>query len=160
MLRLEKVTRKNIWEVITLSVDETQKQFVATNTESLLEAYLTLDLGASVYLFCIYDDNVLVGFVMIGYDTDQEWEDCPSIAKGNYSIWRYMIDHRYQGNGYGKKGLKLALDFIQTSPCGKAEYCWLSYEPENTVAHALYQSLGFEENGEKDGNEIVMVKKL
>jgi diamine N-acetyltransferase len=56
-----------------------------------------------------------------------------------------MIDNKYQRNGYGKKALKLALDFIKTYPCGDADCCWLSYEPENDVARKLYQSFGFVE---------------
>ena len=71
-----------------------------------------------------------------------------------------MIDKRYQGRGYGREALKLALDFIRTWPCGKAEFCWISYEPENEMAGKLYASLGFEETGEMDGNEIVAVLKL
>jgi len=55
---------------------------------------------------------------------------------------------------------KLAFDFIRTWPCGKAEYCSLSCEPENEVARGLYRSLGFMENGEMDGDEIVAVLKL
>ena len=42
----------------------------------------------------------------------------------------------------------------------KAEYCWLSYEPDNDVARQLYRSFGFEETGEMDGDEIVAVLKL
>ena len=38
--------------------------------------------------------------------------------------------------------------------------CSLSYEPENAVARELYRSLGFIENGEMDGDEIVAVLKL
>ena len=53
-----------------------------------------------------------------------------------------------------------ALDYIRTFPCGSAEYCWLSYEPENKAAKALYNSFGFVENGETDGEEIVAVLKL
>ena len=56
--------------------------------------------------------------------------------------------------------MKLALDFIRTWPCGKAEFCWISYEPENEIARKLYASLGFEETGEMDGDEIVAVLKL
>ena len=54
-----------------------------------------------------------------------------------------MIDKKYQGNGYGKEAMKLAIDFIKTYPSGKTDYCWLSYEPENEVARKLYLSLGF-----------------
>ena len=71
-----------------------------------------------------------------------------------------MIDKRYQNKGYGKKAMQLALDYIKTFPCGKAEYCWLSYEPENQVAKKLYESFGFEETGDMDGEEIIAKLKL
>ena len=41
-----------------------------------------------------------------------------------------------------------------------ANFCWLSYEPENTVAKSLYASFGFVETGEKDGEEQIAVLKL
>ena len=71
-----------------------------------------------------------------------------------------MIDQKYQGKGYGRKALGLALDFIRTFPCGIADYCWLSYEPVNKAAAQLYRSVGFSENGEKCGDENVAVLKL
>ena len=61
---------------------------------------------------------------------------------------------------YGRKAIELALEFIKTFPCGRAEYCWLSYEPDNKVAKNLYESFGFEETGEMDGEEIIAVLKL
>ena len=84
----------------------------------------------------------------------------PEILMNNYSIWRLMIDKRFQGRGYGREAIGLALDFIRTWPCGEAAYCALSYEPENEVGAKLYHSLGFAENGEMDGDEIVAVLKL
>jgi diamine N-acetyltransferase len=71
-----------------------------------------------------------------------------------------MIDKGFQHKGYGKKAVELALDFIRTFPCGMAEYCWLSYEPENVVAKNLYASYGFIENGDMDGEEVISVLKL
>ena len=56
--------------------------------------------------------------------------------------------------------MELALDFIRTFPCGKAEYCYLSYEPENEIAKKLYAQYGFTENGEMDDEEVVAVLKL
>ena len=56
--------------------------------------------------------------------------------------------------------MKLALDYIKTFPCGEAEYCWLSYEPENTVAAGLYHSFGFSETGEMDGKELIAKLRL
>lgn len=71
-----------------------------------------------------------------------------------------MIDKNYQNKGYGKEAVRLALEFIKTFPCGKAEYCWLSYEPENQIASQLYHSFGFIETGETDGEELIAILKL
>lgn len=98
--------------------------------------------------------------MMIGYDKDDYWKDAPAIAEGNYNLWRLMIDKNYQNRGYGKQAVELALRFIRTFPCGKADFCWLSYEPENAVAKSLYASFGFIETGEKDGEEQIAVLKL
>ena len=43
---------------------------------------------------------------------------------------------------------------------GKAERCWLSYEPENAAARTLYQSFGFRETGEMDGREVISALSL
>ena len=160
MLRLEKVTGKNVWELLKLQVSEDQKTFVADNDISIIEAYTTISGNGYAFPFGIYEGDTLVGFLMIGYDTDDYWDDAPAIAKGNYNLWRLMIDQAYQGNGYGKEAVKLALGYIKTFPCGAADYCWLSYEPENQVAAKLYRSFGFEETGDMDGEELIAVLKL
>ena len=87
-------------------------------------------------------------------------EEVPEVLKDNYSLWRLMIDEKYQKKGYGKEAVRLALDFIRTWPCGEAEYCVLSYEPENEVAQKLYHSFGFIETGEMEGDELIAVLKL
>ena len=160
MLRLEKVTGKNVWELLKLQVSEDQKTFVADNDISMIEAYTTISGNGYAFPFGIYDGDTPVGFLMIGYDTDDYWDDAPAIAKGNYNLWRLMIDQAYQGKGYGKEAVKLALGYIKTFPCGAADYCWLSYEPENQVAAKLYRSFGFEETGDMDGEELIAVLKL
>ncbi|MBR0464142.1 MAG: GNAT family N-acetyltransferase [Clostridia bacterium] len=160
MLHLEKVTGKNVWDLLKLEVSETQKTFVAPNEVSMIEAYTAITGNGHAFPFGIYDDDMPVGFLMIGFDVDDYWEDAPEIAKGNYNLWRLMIDKTCQGRGYGKEAVQLALDFIRTLPCGEAAFCWLSYEPENKAARRLYQSFGFEETGEMDGEEIIAVLKL
>ncbi len=159
MIKLQKIDSENIWKVINLSVRDSQKHFVASNTDSILEAYVAIIEGQVALPFAIYDDDLLVGFVMFGYGSSEDADE-PSIAYGNYLMWRFMIDQKFQGKGYGKEALKASLDYIRTHPCGSAEYCWLSYEPENTAARSLYASMGFQENGETCGDEIVAVLKL
>ena len=96
---------------------------------------------------------------MIGYGTIGD-EDEPCIADGNYCIWRFMIDRNYQGKGLGKKTMEAVLDYIMTFPCKEADYCWLSYEPENTRARDLYRRCGFAETGELCEDEIIAVYDL
>ncbi|MBQ9467611.1 MAG: GNAT family N-acetyltransferase [Clostridia bacterium] len=164
MLRLVKIDHKNVWDVIDLKVFRSQKSFVAPNDISIVTAYAAQGSGCSAFPFGIYDNEKPVGFLMVGFNEAVMYEPFdvkpPKILENNYSVWRLMIDKKYQGRGYGREALRLALDFIRTWPCGKAEYCALSYEPENEAAAKLYRSMGFAENGEMDSDEIVAVLKL
>ena len=160
MIHLEKINGENVWDILKLKVSDSQKSFVAGNDISIIEAYTTITSNGYAFPFGIYEDKHPVGFVMIGYGKDDYWKDAPAIAEGNYNLWRLMIDKNYQNRGYGKKAVELALRFIRTFPCGKADSCWLSYEPENTIAKSLYASFGFIETGEKDGEEQIAVLKL
>ena len=160
MLELKKINRKNVADILKLEVFDNQKSFVATNNSSIIEAYIAITENNDVFTFGIYNDDTPVGFLMIGFDVNSDDEGAPKIAKGNYNICRLMIDKKFQGRGFGKKAMDLALEFINTFPCGTAKYCWLSYESENDIARELYKSVGFVETDEKDGDEIVAVLKL
>ena len=156
-MELRKITFDNLYNIASLSVAEDQKSFVASNCESLMEAYVAVSNDEVALPFGIFDGDTPVGFIMFGYGA-ADYDDEPEVADGNYCIWRLMIDQKYQNKGYGREAMKLALAYLETEPCGKASACWLSYEPENTKAKALYKSFGFVENGEMSGNEIVAVR--
>ena len=42
MLHLEKINRKNVWEITKLHVSESQKGFVAANDASIVETYTAI----------------------------------------------------------------------------------------------------------------------
>ncbi|MBE5805043.1 MAG: GNAT family N-acetyltransferase [Clostridiales bacterium] len=157
MIELRKIDLSNVWQITSLSVREDQQSFVAGNGYSMIEAFATRESGYAALLFGLYMQDEAVGFVMFGYDY---MEGDPEVAKGNYVLVRFMIDQHYQGRGLGKAALESCLAYLRTFPCGPAQKVWLSYEPENTVAKALYTSAGFRENGEMCGGEIVAVKTL
>jgi len=157
MLKLKKINRKNVADILNLEVFDNQKSFVATNNSSIIEAYIAIIENNHVFTFGIYNDDTPVGFLMIGFDVNSDDEGAPKITKGNYNIWRIMIDKKFQGKGFGKKAMELALEFINTFPCGTAKNCWLSYESDNDVARQLYKSVGFVETDEKNGDEIVAI---
>lgn len=169
-ITLEKITYHNYIKTIWgLRVSRKQKNFVASNVSSLAEAYVAITNGEVALPFAICKNGKPIGFLMIGYggnDEDLNGEDPEFIkmVKNSYCLWRLMIDKRYQGRGYGRKAMELALDYMRTLPCGKADNIWLSYEPENEVAKKLYASFGFVEQpqwykGNKD-EEIPALLRL
>ncbi len=160
-IRLEKITWDNYYKICKLRVTKKQDDYVARNTWSLIHAYLALSGGRTVpYPFGIYRGKKPIGFVMIGYNGYDEGD--PEYFKDTYFIWRFMIDKRYQGKGYGRQAFQLALDFVRTFPCGPSDLCWLSYAPENEAAKKLYASFGFAEDPAhyKEGEEMPAILKL
>ena len=155
-IHLEKVTWENYRKILKLRVHKEQKNFVATNKVSLVHAFLSSSAGIPVYAFGIYKGKTPVGFLQLNYSNDwsayesERWlqsaEHKRFEGKYYYYIWRFMIDKKYQGKGYGKQAFQRALEFIRAKPAGEAEYIALSYEPENVVAKSLYRSFGFEEH--------------
>jgi diamine N-acetyltransferase len=70
-----------------------------------------------------------------------------------YYLWRYMIDERYQGRGFGRAALALVVDHVRTLP-GATELL-VSWVPEPGGPEPFYRGLGFEPTGEVDGDEVV-----
>jgi len=127
--------------------------------DSIVEAYVTVAGGGTALPFGIFEDALPIGFVMFGYSFVEE-NEIRGVHGNTYSIWRFMIDERYQGKGYGKKAMQLAIDYIRTFPKGPSEYIYLSYEPDNTGAAALYHSFGFVETGDLDEGEVIAIRGI
>lgn len=161
-VHLEKLLWDTCDKVTRLRVKKEQKSFVAPNEDSLIDAYFAItEEGMKVFTFGIYYGKKPIGFLMVAYD-------CPwavqyyGLPEKFYYIWRFMIDKKFQGQGFGKEALRLAIEFIKTFPAGESEACWLSYEPENVGARALYLKMGFVERLDlhKEDMEIPAVLKL
>ncbi|MBU5484398.1 GNAT family N-acetyltransferase [Clostridium sp. MSJ-11] len=151
MVELRKITFDNFDECIKLEPKEEQKSYVASNIRSLAEAYVALTNNDCIPMpYAIYDNDIMVGFIMLSYNEADESND-----ENTYWVCRLMIDKGYQGKGYSKEAMVKALELIKTFPHGKASEVYLSYEPENEVAKAIYTSLGFVETGEIQDGELV-----
>ena len=135
---------------------------MASNALSLAHAYVALSNNQAVFPFGIYLGDKPIGFIMMGFDAHFLGDEDPDILKKQYFIWRFMIDKRYQGKGYGKQAFMLAVDFVKTFPVGPSKLCWVSYEPANVVARNLYASCGFVEapGYYKEGEEMPAILTL
>ena len=133
-VHLRKVTRDNFRECLNLQVAESQKDLVATTTQSLAEAYVDPNLfPLAIYdvAACGYEkpEISMIGFTMY------------EIFAGVGFIMRLMIDKKYQGQGYGRATMIEVIRRLKLSP--DVEVIATSYRKENEVAAKLYQSLGF-----------------
>lgn len=141
MIIFKEITNANIWKVCLLEPFENQKDFVAENMQSLAEAYATRNEGNNALPLAVYNDSDLIGFIMIGKGTVGN-ENESNLIKENYSLWRLMIDKKYQRKGLGKQTIDAAINLIRTFPFGEAKKVWLSYEKENTRARDIYRKYG------------------
>lgn len=157
MVEIKPVNHDNWLACIELEVDETQRPFVNPNIFSLAEAYAHSDANAKdadeyyrCIPFAIYRDNHMVGFAMITYEKESDFDDTPA-----YEIYRIMIDKKYQGNGYGKQAIELLIDYIKTFPYGKADAITVEWHPENIVSEKIFLSYGFTIVGNEDDGAVV-----
>jgi diamine N-acetyltransferase len=141
-VELRGVTADNRAAVIALELAPEQKDLVASNAYSLAESRRDPDSHPRA----IYAGERLVGFLM--YEIIRRKK-----KRHEVSIYRFMIDRKYQGKGYGRAALGKALDEIRAIPhVGKIS---ISYVPDNPVAGPFYASFGFVEVGlDRDGEMI------
>ena len=158
MISLNKITLENRREVFQLSVEEEQKNYVASNLSSIASCYVLSQNGSQPIPLAIYTKDEMIGFVMIVYG--ETGYDQPKYATNSYCILRFMIDKKYQNQGYGKKAFSEIIKFIKAYPCEQADKCWISYKASNLVAKNLYKSYGFIETGEEYNGESIAILKI
>ena len=132
MITLREITKENLEEVWKLEVFEHQKSYVSSPAVSLAQAYVYRE---TAFPFAVYADNTLVGFIMLGY-----YE-----ARNQYTLWKFLIDKKYQNKGYGKEALKQGILYLKNTFQAKEIYTGVSVG--NEQAKHVYKSLGFVETG-------------
>jgi len=165
MIDLRKITWDNYEDVIALKVDDEQKGFVCSNEFTLAQCYVGQinnenEPSGPEGTFAIYNDDILVGFNMSLYETDDSEEDDDDdlfTDKSWYNIIRLMVDEKHQGKGYGKAAIAKLIEYFKTSPNGKATAIISSYKPDNIAMQKIFASFGFEELGfdDEDSENIV-----
>ena len=70
-----------------------------------------------------------------------------------YWLWRFMIDKRFQGKGYGSASLEKIIEYFRDNG---ANHIFLSTKETNLSALKLYRKYRFSETGEMNDDEIVL----
>jgi diamine N-acetyltransferase len=143
VLTLKKVDESNFIECFNLNLGSGQDKFVSHPVRSLAQAYVYYNQCTP---FAIYKDGIVIGYVMVIYDYDEE----------TYNIWHMMIDEKYQGKGYGTEAVKLCIEYIKSKPFGQSNEIILTCNMDNSHGIHVYEKLGFKDTGERDDDEIIM----
>ena len=154
-ISLQPITPLNWITCINLQPTEEQQQrsFVSPNTLSLAQAYAERWWTP----LAIYADETMVGFLMFGC-----WPEAPLAPEygshnpprgpGVYYLLRFMIDGRYQGQGYARSALEILIAQLKARP--EAVVLEVDYDLSNEIAARLYRRVGFEPTGLMEEGEI------
>lgn len=141
---LKDIDENNLVECTLLTTNKDGKnyvfeEFVASNAFSIAQS--KVQKGWTVK--AIYNEELIIGFTMYGYCYETDF----------YEICRFMIDHKYQGKGYGRVALIKIIEEMKINEDCKEIY--ISFDPNNKIARSLYESLGFKDTGKTLEEELL-----
>ena len=134
MVHFRTITEDNFDAVINMKRPEGEG-FVASNAVSLAQAWLYRD-NRDVFPFAIYDDDALVGFMLVEEDMDEKRLD----------LRRFMLSPQQEGRGLGTAAVELLIRYARDSR--RYSCLQLLCAPENAAARHIYDKLGFRPTGE------------
>ena len=147
MVILKPITTENWEQAINLKVFPVQEKFVPSVAISLAKAYIRPD-GVTHDPIGIFSEATgeMVGFYSYMYR--------PHNMRVVY-IGGFLIDERFQRQGYGVATMELFLQNIQ-SELPECEGVYLTVHPENHSAERFYSQFGFSKTGLVIGQEDAM----
>ena len=134
MIKLTDITEDNWLEVASLSVKDSQKDFLAPAVGILARGYVYRNCNGKVY--AIENDGVIIGAALV-----REFTEDPL----GYDLQQFMIDQRYQGMGYGSQALQLILDELRRE--GHYDHVEVCVKKDDKAAINLYKKHGFNDTG-------------
>jgi diamine N-acetyltransferase len=135
---ISRLSRTLTWE---------QSKFVAHNAASMLEAIYDPE---HLTVRGVYLDDEPIGLVM--------WADIRDEEPNAYYIVRLMVAGPHQRKGYGRAIMQQVISLLKQAP--ECEKLYISFDPANDAARSLYASLGFEDTGRLEDDEVVYLLRM
>jgi GNAT superfamily N-acetyltransferase len=147
-ISLREITDDNEAAVRALRTTIEQEKFVSTVDYSLREAADEPD--GNPWFRAIYADDQPVGFIMLAWNVTPR----PPEVFGPWYLWKLLIDHRHQGNGYGQAAVRHVAGLVRDEG---ADELLTSYVPGEGSPAGFYERLGFVATGERNADgEIIL----
>jgi diamine N-acetyltransferase len=136
---LREITKETVRQITALDVGPEQHGLVAPNAVSIAEAHFE----PKAWFRAIYEGEEPAGFAMVWRDPDA----------GEFYLWRFMVDARFQGRGVGGRALELLIDEARADGVDEVK---LSVVPGEHSALRFYERFGFERTGVVEHGEEEM----
>lgn len=134
MIQLVEVNETNWIDIIRLSVTDEQQKYLDRPTGIIARGYIYR--GANARVFGIVSDEQMVGVALVK-DMDEE----PAC----YDLQQFMIDKRFQNQGFGTEALKQIIAMLKEEAKYKCvEVC---VNKEDASALRVYEKVGFVDTG-------------
>jgi GNAT superfamily N-acetyltransferase len=150
VVSLQTITEANRAAVLALRVSPDQERFVSGVADSMVEAADEPDGRAIQWALCVGETPI--GFVMISDDVSDP-DYFPQY------VWKLLIDHRHQRQGYGTAALDLVADYFRSS--GKASVMRTSAGQGDGSPIPFYEQYGFVPTGDTVfDDEVLLLYRL
>ena len=134
LIQLVDITEENWTDFAALSVDDSQKQYLASNIGIIARGYVYRSCRARV--IGITCNGAAAGLALVR-DLDEE----PAC----YDLQQFMVDRNFQGKGVGSQALKLILaELAQERKYDCVEVC---VKMDDKPALHVYEKAGFTDTG-------------
>lgn len=130
---------------LDLQLGEEQKDFVNPPYISISRAYIS-PFNYYPFIICLKDDTK-IGFICLN-----KW-----LPKKETFSFSFLIDKSYQHKGYGTSTIKLAIELFKIMDSNLE--IKIAVEESNKKAQKLYETLGFMNTNELDGDDLVFSYK-
>ncbi len=134
MVNLVELSEENWMDFAGLSVDESQKHYLASNIGILARGYVYRNSRANV--IGIVAEGKPAGLAMV-----RDLDDEPAC----YELQQFMIDKDFQGKGYGSEALGLILARLKEEH--KYDCVEVCVKMEDAQAIHVYEKAGFVDTG-------------
>ena len=134
MLILVDINEDNWIDFARLSVDDSQRNFLASNLGIIARGYIFRTSRANV--IGVTNDGIAVGLALV-----RDMDEDPAC----YDLQQFMIDKEHQGKGYGTQALKMILADLEIEH--KYDCVEVCVKKDAAAALHVYEAAGFLDTG-------------
>jgi len=139
LIKLVDINEENWINVKQLCVSDNQRAYLDSPMNVIARGYVYRYCNAKV--IGIANDNQIIGIALVR-DLDEE----PAC----YDLQQFMIDKRFQNNGFGTEALKLIVSMLQDE--GKYNCVEVCVSKSNAAALRVFEKIGFKDTGYIDND--------